>query len=494
MKIVTADQMKEVEAFDYARGVDEESFMENVGKELSHEFPTQTPVLLLIGKGNNGGDALVLGRILLEKGEQVVAKMVYPVEKCSPLNQKMYHRFVEAGGKVVESFNGFEGIIVDALLGTGFHGELDDSLLKVIEYAQALKQPIFSVDIPSGVNGTTGDVAVGAIYATHTFFLGLPKWGCFLGNAWAHVGSFSVIDFGLSEEALRSCKYRALLFTKKHAEKALPPIHRTRHKYQAGFVVGLGGSPGMPGAPLLASKAALRSGAGIVRLLHPEKMEEEWSQAPVELIRQPYSMQDVRKITETMARATSLFLGPGFGTTQAQLSLLREILPHVHQPVVIDADALTLLATTDLPYPNDTILTPHHGEVKRLLAIEEEIPYEDLFFQIQEFVEQKRVTLVMKGAPTLVFHPGKPPSVLPYGDPGMATAGSGDVLTGVLAGILSQVHDPLRAAQLGVYLHAKSGEAAAFDKTSYCMIASDIIESLPESFHSLYHKTNLFNP
>jgi ADP-dependent NAD(P)H-hydrate dehydratase / NAD(P)H-hydrate epimerase len=490
MRIVTADEMKKIEGFDYARGIDEETFMESVGTKVAEALPENEPILLLVGKGNNGGDALVAGRILVKSGRKVFLKRAYSVEQSSPLNKKMHQKYVDAGGAIIEAISDFEGVVVDALLGTGFHGELEPALIEIIAEAHKLKQPIFSIDVPSGVNGTSGDVALGALVAMHTFFLGLPKWGCFLGAAWAHVGSFSVIDFGLSQEAINSSAWKASLFTERLAKEALPPIHRTRHKYQAGFVVGLGGSPGMAGAPLMASKAALRAGAGIVRLLHPDTMVGEWQNAPLELIRQSYSIQDVHKISETMARAASLFIGPAFGTSQTQLALLREILPHVHQPVVIDADALTLLATTDIPYPSDTILTPHHGEVKRLLAIEEEIPYQELYRQIQSFVERKRVTLVMKGAPTLVFHPEKPPVVLPYGDPGMATAGSGDVLTGILAGILSQVHDPYRAALLGVYLHAKAGEAAAFEKTSYCMIASDITEHLPESFHSLYHEIN----
>ncbi|MFN0065041.1 MAG: NAD(P)H-hydrate dehydratase, partial [Chlamydiales bacterium] len=314
-----------------------------------------------------------------------------------------------------------------------------------------------------------------------TLFLGLPKTGCFF--AWEQIGRFAVHNFGLAKELVDQACADFILVDEQMVRDMLPPIKRTRHKYEAGYVVGLGGSPGMPGAPILASFAALRSGAGIVRLLHPAGMESELAAAPPEIIRQGY--HSAAEILQIMERASSCFIGPGIGTSPKTLALLQEVLPKLNKPCVIDAEALTLIAAHQIPLPPQAIITPHYGEMKRLLHREDNPPVGEFHAACKAYVEKMQITLVLKGAPTFIFPLTGKPYISACGDPGMATAGSGDVLTGIVAAFLASTHDPLQAALLANYFHGRAGELAALDITSPAMVASDITHALPLVFEEL---------
>ena len=499
MKIIAAQEMSRIEKLAYQHGSSELSFMESAGagvadaaQRLIMRLHLKPHITLLCGSGNNAGDAYVAGRILLQGGFDVQAMALSSFDRSSPLCQLQSRAFQDAGGKIIyiqevapKLFDS-AGLLIDGILGTGFHGEVKGLLKQVIEAANASECPILSIDIPSGIDGTTGAVGGVAIRATETLFLGLPKKGCFSQDVWGNVGTVRVHNFGLGQEYLDAADAAYLLIDDCIMHQMLPKIHRTRHKYQAGYVVGLGGSVGMPGAPIMASFAALRAGAGIIRLLHPAGMESELAAAPFEIIRQGYQTRDVAAILSAMNRASAVFIGPGLGTSQAALSVLQGVLPHLEKPCVIDAEALTILAEHEIALPSQTILTPHHGEMKRLLRAPKDLPFKDLLIQSQSYANDKRVTLVLKGAPTFILHPESLPYVCARGDPGMATAGSGDVLTGIIAAFLAQTHDSLKSVLLGVQLHAIAGEYAAEQWSSYSMTATDIIAALPAVFKSLF--------
>jgi NAD(P)H-hydrate epimerase len=237
---------------------------------------------------------------------------------------------------------------------------------------------------------------------------------------------------------------------------------------------------------MLSSLAALRGGAGIVKLLHPAGMEAELSTSPYELIRVPYNYKDVDAIVELMNKACATFIGPGMGQSPEAKKLLLAVLPRLEKPCVIDADALNIIAQEKATIPKNAIITPHHGEMMRLLHTTEKLKLDIPSLEIcRTYAEEHEVTLVLKGGPTFIFHPNNPYIVNPTGDPGMATAGSGDVLTGLLAALLAQGLPPKDAAALGVFLHGIAGEVACEDTSSYCMIASDIIFRFPEAFKIL---------
>jgi NAD(P)H-hydrate epimerase len=245
----------------------------------------------------------------------------------------------------------------------------------------------------------------------------------------------------------------------------LPPIIPHRHKYQAGYVLGLSGSTLFQGAPKLAGLAALRAGAGIVRIFH----QGDIGSSPMELIAEPWGET---RWHQELKRANSLFVGPGLGIDRPTIDFASLLIP-----LVVDADYLQ----EDLSFPQQAILTPHRQEMARLLGVGT-IGEEELFARAQKFVDERRVIVVLKGAPTFVFSQDTLPLLIDRGDPGMATAGSGDVLTGIIAALLAQKIVPREAAVLGVYLHAVAGETAASDLTSYSMIASDLLLYLHKAF------------
>lgn len=445
-------------------------------------------VILLCGKGNNGGDAYVAGIQLLHLDYEVFAVQPNSISDCSNLCKQSYERFMNEGGRSLENLDDLpiRGVIVDGLFGTGFRGEVTEPYLSLIRQANKSNLPIIAVDIPSGLNGETGLVSGEAIVATETVFLGLPKSGFFLNDGWNHVGKLRYVDFGLPKEYIENCQTDLLMLAEDVAPSLLPEIKNNRNKYEAGYVVGLAGSPAMPGAAILSATSSLRGGAGIVRLFYPEGMQTLLLAAPYELICTSYQPQDLEEMIREMNRASAVFIGPGLGQSEATKAILREILPKIEKPCVLDADALNIIAVEEIKLPKQTILTPHHGEMMRLLKSSGHPKLSLDFLKLcLDYAVKKEVTLVLKGGPTFILQSGYPMIVNPTGDPGMATAGSGDVLTGMIAALLAQGCSPHDAAALGVYLHGVAGEHAAEDMTSYSMCASDIIYRFPEAFKFL---------
>ncbi|MFI0435056.1 MAG: NAD(P)H-hydrate dehydratase [Parachlamydiaceae bacterium] len=498
MKVLSARAMAEAEASAYERGFTHRELMENAGRSIAlavEEFIKKHQlafrVSLLCGKGNNGGDAFVAGTYLLKKGFEVTSIQLDCLENCSPLCQESAKRFFLEGGRVNRqiNFSGLQGIILDGLFGTGFKGEVASPYDALIDAANQSGLAILAIDIPSGLNGSTGEAGMSVIRATQTLFLGYPKTGFFLQEGWNVVGELRHLDIGLPPSLIDPIRGDFMLLTQEHAAALLPAMKRNRHKYQSGDVIGLAGSPNMPGAALLSSLAAFRGGSGMVRLLYPEGMEQSLAASPSELIKIPYSYQAVGEMISLMQKGGSVFIGPGLGRTQEVNTLLQQIVPSLNHPCVIDADALVLYADDPFKLPSQSIFTPHTGEMRTLLHSNDRlILNQELLMRCQEYAEELRVTLILKGAPTFIFHPGSPVFVNSRGDPAMATAGSGDVLTGLLASLLSQGLECHHAALLGVYLHGIAGECAVLERgTSYGMMASDLIAHVGRAYQVIQH-------
>jgi len=495
MKVVTPKQMSEIESLAYKDGCSESDFMEEAGsgvalvvQEYVERYDLDRIAVLLCGKGNNGGDAFVAGIHLLHLDYEVFALHPQSIEECSHLCRQSYERFMTEGGRSLNSLDDLpeRGIVVDGFFGTGFRGAISEPYAGIIRHINRSELPVIAVDIPSGLNGETGSVESEAIIATETVFLGLPKIGFFLNEGWDHVGKLRYVDFGLPQKYIEEADVELLMLSEEMLKPLMPPIKRSRHKYQAGYVVGLAGSKLMPGAAILSATASLRGGAGIVRLFYPDGMQQELLSSPYELLRNPYQAGDLTEMLSHMNRASAVFIGPGLGQTEAVKATLRTVLPQIQKPCVLDADALNLLSQEEIRLPKETVITPHHGEMMRLLGATGNPSLTPEFLrQCRAYVQKKEVTLVLKGAPTFIIQASGPILVNPTGDPGMATAGSGDVLTGLIAAFLAQGANARDAASLGVYLHGLAGEHAAADLTSYGMCASDIIYRFPEAFKFL---------
>jgi len=505
MQIVTPEQMMALEVDATQKGACEASFMEEAGLAIAayvqrYIMSRQLPriVTLLCGKGNNAGDAYVAARHLLHAGFLVDSLQFFPLEAATPLCRCHAARFLSLGGKI-EHVSELEAIalpsstlLLDGIFGTGFRGELSSFLARTIHTINNSGLPAIAIDIPSGLHGSTGLCREGAIRANATLFLGLPKQGFFLNEGWEHVGALHAIDFGLERSYTAGLATTLLLTTEQMLMALLPPLVRTRHKYSAGYVVGIAGSPAMPGAAILSAVAALRGGAGVVRLACPEDMTSELAQLPPEILRHSYK-EGLESLWEQVDRAQALFIGPGMGRSAAASSLVGALFSRLKSPCVVDADALTAISEQEPPkWPSQLVLTPHWGEMARLLHSPPikciDIP---LLQRCQCYVEGRGITLVLKGAPTFIFHSKEAIRICPWGGPGMATAGSGDVLTGLIASLLAQGLSPHVAATLGVSWHAMAGDIAAELLTPYYMNASDILSALPTAIKHL-HKRAMF--
>jgi ADP-dependent NAD(P)H-hydrate dehydratase / NAD(P)H-hydrate epimerase len=261
-------------------------------------------------------------------------------------------------------------------------------------------------------------------------------------------------------------------------KKLLPKIDKKRNKYETGFVVGISGSLGMWGAAKLASLAALKSGAGIVKLI----TQKEVPSAFLELVNLVLDFNKTDEILEICNKADTVFVGPGLGRDKRIEKFLIEILPKINKKIILDADALFHLANNHYTLLfHEVVLTPHKKEMLRLLKMDN-LSDEALFEKTKKFSQEKKVIIVLKGYPTHIFHPTKDPLTIYGGDPGLARAGTGDVLTGMIASLGAQKLDLYSASVLAVHLHFKAAEIAANKKTSYCLMASDVIEYFPEAF------------
>lgn len=420
MKVITPAQMRDLEQQAIRDGASEMDFMEEAGSgvglvvhEFVERFGLEHQAILLAGKGNNAGDGFVAGIHLLHLDYHVHAYQFFPLAECSKLCQDNARRFIDEGGVLTEIGYDTEipfpldGVIIDAIFGTGFTGSLDQTIAKAINEANISGLPIIAVDIPSGLNGETGEIGEAVILAAETAFLSLPKQGFFLLDAWGTLGKLRAVDFGLSEEYIEDLPQQMEMLNDEMMFPLLPFIKRNRNKYEAGYVVGVAGSPDMPGAAILSSMASLKGGAGIVRLLYPKGMEVQLCMAPLELIKTPIEFAHHEVILEHLKKASSVFIGPGLGQSESVNGLLSHLLPKIQLPTVIDADALNSLSHRWVKVPEKTILTPHTGEMQRLLHLKNK-PIMDMDFlnRCQKFAEDKNVTIVLKGAPTFIFHPG----------------------------------------------------------------------------------------
>lgn len=471
-------------------GMPLELLVERAGKGIAsfvshfvegNKFPKK--VLILAGKGNNGADGYAAGRLLIKEGFEVAALEVLHPESDS-LCAKKKQEFTKAGGLFITSIEeSHEALIIDAIFGTGFQSKqpMDEKAHEIIALINRVHRPVIAVDIPSGLDADTGE-APHAIVASVTLAIHAPKVGFFINDGFTHIGALQILPIGLDEPKTPALQ----LLEGPDAMQLLPPISRIRHKYNACHVITIAGSHGMCGAALMASYAALKSGAGIVHLVHDASLTPEISGAPWEIIRVPVS-DNLEAIKKLIDKASFCCIGPGLGVRPFTENVLAELHKHYEGKVLLDADALNVHAQQQaLHFPKNAILTPHRGEMARLLKIE---PKEKLDFdflkQTQKFAEDHGVHIVLKGAPTFLFSKGKPITIAAIGDPGMATAGSGDVLSGIISSFAAQGLEPYDAMQLGVFLHGVAGITAAQRETSYAMTATSIIHCLPEAFQRM---------
>jgi len=495
MKVVKAEEMARAESLAYKDGISDEKYMLNAANGISKKIidyvsnkKLPKKVNILCGKGNNAGDAYVVAKILLTHGIDVRVFQLFPIEEASKLCEIQHDRFIKENGKIkyIDKIQDLvfddKAFILDGILGTGFKGEISGFLLEIIKKVNESNLRVVSIDIPSGINGNTGKVNPIAIHANTTIYLEMAKLGFFINDGPNYIGNLEYVDFGLAEKYKNLAKKELEYMDNINLKDLLPKIDKKRHKYEAGFVVGIAGSKGMFGAAKLAALAALRSGAGIVKMI----TEKEIPSPFYELVNIILDYKDTDEIIEICSKADAIFIGPGIGRDKKIEKMFSNILPKINTKTIVDADALFHFANNLYTLlPHESVLTPHKKEMLRLLRIDNHIDDESLIKKTQKFSKDKNIMIILKGYPTTIFHPQKEPLTILGGDPGLASAGTGDVLTGMIASFASQKLDLYEACILAVNMHFKAAEIAAQEKTSYSLIASDVIEYLPQAFQQI---------
>jgi NAD(P)H-hydrate epimerase len=428
---------------------------------LRTRFPVAHRIVIVCGAGNNGGDGYVLARFAHAAGLTVTTLAGTSPEALRGDARQAYED-LRASGVPVHSYAPerlADGeVIVDALLGTGLRGPAREEAARVIRGINGSGRPVLAVDAPSGLDSDTGVPLGDTVRADCTVtFVGL-KTGLFIGDGPEFAGTVFFDDLEITADQTAAMPARAERILDSAIQQALPRRPRSSHKGDFGRVLIVGGGVGMPGAVRLAGEACLRVGAGLVTVaVAPENVPAIAAGRP-ELICLP--LADTEALTESLERTDVIAIGPGLGRTEWARSALDKVL-HAGKPLVIDADALNIMAQSGTPAREDWILTPHPGEAARLLGTDTHDVQGDRLAALERLVTRYRGTVVLKGAGTLVGALGRTPALCERGNPGMATAGTGDVLTGTIAGILAQCRDTWLAARAGVLVHAMAGDAAA---------------------------------
>ena len=508
MKLVTAKEMKALDVQaqnDYAMpGI---LLMDNAAQavaEAVHEALTALEgerVVIFCGGGNNGGDGLGAARWLQSYGVSVRAFVVGAaldaVQGDAALELAM---FTKAGGRVealsteddwvlAELAASKADVLVDALLGTGFHGELEGDVLRACELLNKSEKYILAVDVPTGVNADNGAVSENAVRADHTVTMALVKTGLLLYPGREYCGDIELADISMPVklvEEYQSDKYR---LTDEIVRELLPLRKANAHKGDAGRVVICAGSPGYTGAAALASDAAVKAGAGLVSLYTPLSSRDVLAIKLTEVMvhglleRMPGILGGgaASDVASSAEAADVLAIGPGLGTSESTQEAVRTILQKITTPVVIDADALTALAGhTEIlaAMQAQKVLTPHLGEMARLTGLEIAEIEADRINVAKKYAEQWQAIVVLKGAPTVIGCPNGTVYVNSTGNSSLATGGSGDVLTGIIAGLAAQEISLQEAAICGVYLHGLAAELTGID---IGLAAGELAALLPQA-------------
>jgi NAD(P)H-hydrate epimerase len=452
-------------------------------KILRARWPQAKRLAVVCGAGNNGGDGYVLARLARLVGLEALVLAAAPPDKLAGDARRAMEEWLAAGGSahpfVADALSGSD-VIVDGLLGIGLAGAPRAETLSVIRAINAARRPVLALDIPSGVNADSGTVHEAAIRAEVTVSFVAFKSGLFLGAGPEHAGVVLLDDLGVVAPVLP--QFAPLMRRIDEGELAanLPNRARESHKGTNGRVLVIGGGAGMPGALRLAGEAALRVGAGLVTVAGwPENLVPVTASRP-ELIYLPAAGST--SVEEAIRACDVLAIGPGLGTGDWARRLWAAACSVTGIPAVVDADALNLLAANPVKLPATWIMTPHPGEAARLLGTEIRAVQADRLGAARELRSRFGAVAVLKGAGTLVAGAsaeGAEPelAICDRGNPGMATAGMGDVLTGVIAGLRAQCGDSAVAARIGVLVHALAGDSAA-QGGQRGLIASDVIGEL----------------
>jgi len=490
--LLTADEMRAVDAWAIeTEGVPSLELMERAGEGLARVIVQRAPagrIAIVCGKGNNGGDGLVAARLLRAAGREVEVLAVWPAEHMQGDALEQVRRLPGPPPAAFEPGRlDAAHAIVDALLGTGTTGAPREPAAGVIEAINAAGAPVVAADVPSGVDASTGEVAGPAVRAAATATFHRAKPGLWIDPGKTHAGDVHVIDIGIPRGG--PAKPEIGLIDDAVLDD-MPRRTAGSTKFSSGTVVVIGGSTGLTGAPTMSALAAMRSGAGYVSVAAPAELEVAFSVRLLEgmTIGLPadegaLTPEAVEPALKAIGRADAVVLGPGLSRREGAQAFAREMFERIDVPLVIDADGLNALAGVfpdQLPQRRPpTVLTPHAGELGRLLGVESAEIGRRRLAHARDAAARSNAIVVLKGDDTLVVAPTGRVAISRGGAPALATAGTGDVLSGVMAAMLAKGLPPAHAACAAVHAHVRAGQVAAAPHGPDGVIASDVIQALP---------------
>jgi NAD(P)H-hydrate epimerase len=478
--------MKRVEEAAFARGVEAEALMDAAGAAIAHAvldfFPSPAHAVVFCGKGNNAGDVLVAARHLAALGWSIELDLAFPESEFSPLAAKKFAKLRSQASSQLSALNSQPAVLLDGLLGIGATGAPREPIASAIRRLNALRERhgafVVAADLPSGLDGDTGAPGDPCVVAALTVTIGQPKTGLVADTATNFVGRLALAP--LPELATAEGDPAALL-TPELLSPLRPPRAFDSHKGLWGRVGILAGSRGFLGAAHICSEAALRAGGGLVTLFAlPDAYEPLAVVAPPEVMVKP--LRDLREALDD--RFDALGVGPGLGSDNDDAIL--DVVTNFAGPMVVDADALNVLSRHGVPatFAGPRLLTPHPGEMARLFPESARLPRRAA---AEQFVARHAVTLLLKGARTVIAEAGAPTVFNTTGNPGMGSGGMGDALTGVCAALLAQKHTPREAAMLGAWLCGRAAERYVFgpNGSPESLVASEVIRHLGGAFRDI---------
>ncbi len=482
--------------------------MENAGRGAAEEILKAFPdlqkkkVAIVAGKGNNGGDGFVIARHLTNCGVPVKVFLLTEPKALRGDAETNYYIFHRMKGEIlsVPSSKDYQKVkkdferadlLIDAIFGTGLDAEVRGYYREVIDHLNTLHQPIAAIDIPSGLNADTGKPFGTAVRATLTLTFGLPKLGLLISPGVDYVGTLKVIDIGIPRNLVEEEKIQTYLLEREEIRKWLSvPRRPDTHKGDYGHLLVIAGSVGKTGAAAMVCEAALRMGAGLVTLAIPKslnpimemKLTEVMTEPLPETPKQTLSLRAYSSILRLCENKRAVVIGPGLGTYKETQTLILKLVKALDIPLVIDADGLNALATQAkfLPATNRSlILTPHPGEMARLIRGTVKEIQENRIGVSRSFSQVNHVYLALKGYRTLIVTPRGETYINPTGNSGLATGGTGDVLSGMIGGLLCQGFDILPSLQASVFLHGLAGDEVARELGEKSLVATDLIKKIP---------------
>lgn len=491
MKILDSKTIKTVDAATCeAQNISSIELMERAASTVCNEIisrflPSQR-IVVMAGPGNNGGDALAVSRMLIEQGYGSVEVYLFNVtgklsHDCDEERKKLITmdgvNFIEVSHEFNPPHLSKSDVVVDGLFGSGLNRNMQGGFVSVARYINESGAFVISIDLPSGLHGeSNGTVNLrDVVHANLTLAFQLPRLSFMFAENSTVLGDWKILDIGLDHRAITDSETSYYVIDARNVAPLIRPRDPFSGKRDYGSALIFAGSTGMMGAAVMCARAALRSGAGLVTV-HSAKSGMQIIQTAVpeamfEPDRNEHFIGDMRIHHNHQVVA----VGPGMGTGEQSIDALQSLLQHVTQPIVIDADALNCIAARPSllsMLPPKAVLTPHAGEFDRIFG--EQRSSEDRLTTAVEMARQYNVVIVLKGHYTAVVRPTGRVYFNMTGNPGMATAGSGDVLTGIIAAFLSQGYNPEYATLIGVYVHGKAGDMAAAEYGQFGMLASDI--------------------